>query len=266
MDLIMGKKRVLTSVIILAFACLFTSCKENPVASVLGEIKGAAVSTALDGTVTKVPQLKIYLLDAGAKPDTVNIADNQKLIIDSAFTDTDGNYKFRNLKEGKYAVSPYTGSSSIMVYKEPSSPDPANIEINSQKQAYAINFSVIYPSEDYPADTTPFEFNVVFKNLKWGVYEMKIQRYEYFCFIPLLLTTYLQIELGDEVAFSKAFNYKWQYGYTSIVYTLTNKFRFTIKQLGENPVSFDYDLTLSNCPASATFEYDYEAKTFTRIE
>jgi hypothetical protein len=261
----MKKNRILIAIKILFLACLLVSCKDNPVTPVSGEITGVVTSTSLDGTVTKVPQLKIYLLDLSAKPDTINIENNKKLFIDSTFTDADGNYKFRNLKEGKYGVSPYAGITGILVYKEQSSPDPTSIEISSERQEYAINFSVTYPSEDYPEDTTPFEINVVFKNLTQAIYEMRIERYEFFCFVPLLLTSDFKLELGNDRTFNKVFNYKFAYGWTSLVYTLTNKFRFTFQKNLEEPVYYEYDLTLSSCPATATFEYDFQAKTFTRI-
>jgi len=261
----MKESRTLIAIKILFLAFLLACCKESPVTPLSGEIKGVVTSTALDGTVTKVPQLKIYLLDTGAKPDTVNIENNKKLFIDSTFTDADGNYKFWNLKEGKYGVSPCTGSPDIVASKEQSSPDPTSIEINNQKQGCTINFSVTYPGEDYPNDITPFDLNVQFKNLKWGQYTMYIYRFEYYCFIPALMSN-KRMEMGEEFQFRAGFSFKMSYGWTMLFYTMSNKFRFTFQRLGEETIEFDYDLTMSACPASATFEYDYEAKTFTRIE
>jgi hypothetical protein len=242
---------------------MYTGCKDNSVTTVNGEITGIVTSTSLDGTVTKVSQLKIYLLDKNVKPDTVNIANNKKLFIDSTFTDAGGNYKFRNLKEGKYGITPYTGSTDIMVCREQSSPDPTNIVIDSKQQSCTINFSVSYPGEDYPGDIIPFDLNVKFKNLALGHYTMYIYRYEYYCFIPGFMGNN-RMEMGEEYVFNRGFNFKMTYGWTMLFYTMSNKFRFTFQKLGEDIYSFDYDLTLSACPESVTFEYDQQAHTFTR--
>jgi hypothetical protein len=250
---------------ILFLVIMFAGCKDNPVTTVNGEITGIVTSTSPDGSVIKVPQLKIYLLDKNVKPDTIDIKNNKKLFIDSTFTDAGGNYKFHNLKEGKYGIAPYTGSSDIIVYKDQSSPDPINIVIDSKQQSYKINFSVVYPGEDYPGDLIPFDLNVKFKNLNWGQYTMYIYRYEYYCLIPGFMGNY-RMEMGEKFIFNQGFNFKMSYGWTMLFYTMSNKFRFTFQRLGEDTYSFDYDLTLSACPASVTFEYDYQAKTFTRIE
>jgi hypothetical protein len=263
MDLKMKRSKTLISIIILSFAFLLTCCKENPLTSISGEIKGTVTNQGADGTVKGVPQLKIYLLDMSVKPDSINLENNKKLFIDSTFTDADGNYKFQNLKEGKYGVSINTGSSDILAYKEQSSPDPTEIVINDQKQAITINFSVTYP-EDYPSEISTYDLNVKFKNLKWGTYTTYIYRYEYYCFIPVLMSNY-RMEMGQEYQFNRGFNFKMTYGATMLFYTMSNKYRFTIQRLGEDTYTFEYDLTLSACPSSATFEYDYEAKTFTRI-
>jgi hypothetical protein len=258
------RSKLLTA-LALFLVIMFASCKDNPVTTVNGEISGIVTSTSMDGSVKKVPQLKLYLLDKNIKPDTVNIENNKKLFIDSTFTDDNGNYKFQNLKEGKYGIAPYIGDTSTLVQKEQSSPDPTSIIIDNQKQDYQINFSVTYPGEDYPGDIIPFDLNVKFKNLEWGQYTMYIYRYEFYCFIPVLSSNN-RMEMGEKFQFDQGFSFKMTYGATMLFYTLSNKFRFTFQRLGEDIVAFEYDLTLSACPSSVTFEYDYEAKSFTRTE
>jgi hypothetical protein len=260
----MKRSKTLILIIICSLGSLVASCKENPLTSTNGEINGTITNQGADGTVKGVPLLKIYLLDMSVKPDSVNLENNKKLFVDSTFTDSIGKYKFQNLKEGKYGVSINTGSPDILAYKEQSSPDPTDIEINDQKQTVTINFSVTYP-EDYPSEISTYDLNVKFKNLIWGTYTIYIYRYEYYCFIPVLMSNN-RMEMGEDYIFKRGFNFKMTYGATMLFYTMSNKYRFTIQRLGEDIYTFEYDLTLSACPSSATFEYDYAAKTLTRIE
>jgi hypothetical protein len=265
----MKRRLSLTAITILSLACLLTSCKDNPINPIIsGEINGTVTTTGYDGVLKGVSQLKIYLLDAGTKPDTVNLENNKKLFIDSTFTDTNGNYKFQNLKEGKYAISPYIGSSNTMVSKDHKSPDPTDITISNQKQNFTINFSVTdldSEGSDSIGDVALYDLKVTVKNSVSAYnYTMYIYRYEYYCVIPGLMSNY-RMETGGGYMFKGEFSYKMTYGYTFLFYTMSNKFRFTFNRFGdETTYVFDYDLTLSSCPQSAAFEFDWNTHTFKR--
>jgi hypothetical protein len=87
----------------------FFGCKDEIVSPATGSVNGNFTLVDAEGKSVGVSGIKVYLIDTGFKPDTVDISKNKKAIIDSTVSDEKGMYKFANLKEGNYIVVPLPG-------------------------------------------------------------------------------------------------------------------------------------------------------------
>ena len=90
----------------MAFAAaiiLLASCHKNDL-PLTGSVSGTVTSGTGIGTPTS--GVKMYLGNLNIKPDTVNPANNRRIIADSTITDAAGKYHFSNIPEGNWAVAP----------------------------------------------------------------------------------------------------------------------------------------------------------------
>lgn len=265
-----------TALSILFLVTLF-GCKDEIVTPITGSVNGTFTLVDPEGKSVGVPGVKVYLIDSDFKPDTVDISNNNKAILDSTVSDENGMYKFVNLKEGNYGVAPVPENSNYS-FTLNNSADSYSFSINDKKNSFTVNYQVYDLSSTLEQE--PFTIKIVGKNFPamndgwWFIYS--IHRIQYLLFVPLNLYLESKCEAGFATDLSKPFIYSYEYGYTTIIYTCSNKFAFTFSEVRLNDAGteniyrnrfyFDYDLTLSSCPSSSTFEYDWTAHTFTRIE
>ncbi|MCL4511400.1 MAG: hypothetical protein M1470_10065, partial [Bacteroidetes bacterium] len=59
--------------------------------------------------------------------------------------------------------------------------------------------------------------------------------------------------------------HEWPYGFTALVSSMSNKFKYDCYADGVYKFSFWINLPLTGCPASSTWQIDWAAGTVTRI-
>mgnify|MGYP005865382049 CR=1 FL=1 len=274
----MNPKNIIINSIVISILVLvaLSGCKDEIVAPITGSVNGAFTLIDAEGNSVGVAGVKVYLIDTDFKPDTVDLSQNMKAIVDSTFSDENGMYKFVNLKEGNYGVAPVPGNSNYY-FTPNNSGDSYSFTVNDKKSSFTVNFNVSDLSSTQ--DKEPLKIRIVSKNLpyledsSWDFY-FEMGRIEYVLFVPLSDPVDLRSAKGYPDRFERPLFYFFDYGYTTLVYTRSNRFSFSFSEVrgsksvveSRNKYIFEYDLTLSSCPSSATFEYDWTAHTFTRIE
>ncbi len=261
----------------LIILCFVTGCKDKLVGIDIprtGSVAGKITITVMTGDTYPLSGVTVYLINADFKVDTVNYEGNKAAIIDSAVTDTSGKYSFDNVKEGNYNVVPLPGKFNYKFYLTSDS-DPYSVSINDEKQQYSVNFA----TQDFAmADEGSLTLRFVSKNLSsldsLDALHINIDRTQWWTFIPNNI--FFNCFQSYAYNFNQPIDFCPQYGWTCLVYTLSNNFVFSFAVddyqgnrtyiYNSKTFSCSIDFGLSNCPELAVFEIDWSAGTVTRTQ
>ena len=191
--------------LLLSILILFLAACQKEVLLVQGTVTG--IVTNGTGIGMPVPGMKMYLGNLNIKPDTLNPANNRRILADSCLTDSSGKYFFRSIPEGNWAVSPALNQSEITNIT--SSGDSSAFSISDQKKDYNVNFRISPAQND--------NFQILFTYKKNGTIKVKPRRtcFRYFKWHNFNLRSYTRYPL---VIILLSCNYT-RYN-SSMVYTL----------------------------------------------
>ncbi len=265
--------------IALAFLLIgLSGCKNNPVTPISSLSTVSGTITLYDqptGRNIPLPGIKVYLININFKVDTVNYENNKAAFVDSAVTDSNGNYTIANIKAGNYAVTPSSEPGGYQ-FTIVAGSDVDSLTVSNSPKNYSINFT----APNVGTVSSVFTIRFISKNVPtlasgWNL-AITLDRTVWIAFVPgFELFGFKSSVFSPETAFQQPINFIYPYGWTCLFYTLSNQFEFRFMEVSldaqfqniyKNKWTTSYDLTLSNCPALAIFEVDWTAHTLKRIQ
>jgi len=168
MNTIMFSSQKMRQVIGLIFVLLiFLSCSKED-ATPVATIKGKIISPM--GENTGIPDIKVFLIDADFKIDTVTYK-NQKAFIDSTVTNSQGEYAFDIYKPGHYAVYP-KGNENFKTFAFADQEMSSKIEVK-EGESKTIDFKAVL---SFSQPILGFKLKITLKNFKKGVPKAEIEK------------------------------------------------------------------------------------------
>ncbi|WP_321342949.1 hypothetical protein [uncultured Draconibacterium sp.] len=239
-------------ILIIATIILF-SCEDKFVDSdVEGTIYGKV--TAKDENSINVDSIQVLLINANYEPDTI-ICDNEVAIIDTVYSNSDGEFTFTNVEEGEYYVFPQ---------KENYQLTGENVSIDEVIEISGNDLVELTYSARQVLKMAIFNFNFKVINIP-GTTSAKAKAYRkvWYSFIPFWS------ECGS---WTNDFHYSYDYqagimvdsGYTILFYTLTNAFRVELT-INEITKTFYASIPIGNVPFAVYFEADWETEEVEQI-
>ncbi len=135
---------MLLCVALSATGCIFSSDDDK-------DVKKGKVSGKISMIITGEPvaNVKVMLLNQNAKIDTVNYANYRAALVDSAFTDANGEFVIDGVAPGKYGVVPVNSETDTThVYKFSLSGDTGSHKFSLNGESRTVNF--IAENTNYP--------------------------------------------------------------------------------------------------------------------
>ena len=254
------------------FFLLLVSCKEQVTEPAqIGTIKGR-VTSPMDTTIG-FPNVKLYLVDSDIKIDTIKFS-NKKAILDSAITNTNGEFVFKIFNEGRYLVCPIKKDNFIFDFANPNLSTIIDIKKDETKTINFISNLNVSSGSEY------FQLDILLKNFKWEAsYDLELmkkevfltiyRRYWYF-FIPNM--EFIEKRSASEVikepdgSFTIRYNYYIANAYTHIIASADNYFSCDqfISLFGKPPVilfQFYLPFTLVFSPGNEKVNVAYDMLT-----
>ena len=177
--------RKLSSFLSFAVLILFFSCqKEQP--PVKGTISGnlSSYDPATPLVKTPVAGIKLWLVNADFKFDTVTFTGNNAAIVDSNYSDSKGNYLFDNIPLGNYYVSPLPDTAGYRFEPVPEG-NTAPLTISEASPDQSLSFSSPWPG----GENANFEIELkVYKNGNNIPIYYKWRRQHWLLFVPFFTT------------------------------------------------------------------------------
>lgn len=252
----------------IALTCLVIGiggCQNNPVAPIMGSVSGIiTMSGAFGMNSTPLAGVTVWLINRDFKPDTVNLQNNKAAFIDSAVTDTNGRYTISITKAGNYGVVPMPGTQNY-IFSLAEKSDSCLFTVNHENQTYSVNFTTPDPSTfDQGFFTLNFQ-QINFPDSS-GDFQLSPSREYWTFFIPdLVRFPSYRRQFFSAINGSSNYQDEWPYGFTALVSSMSNKFKYDCYADGVYKFSFWINLPLTGCPASSTWQIDWAAGTVTRI-
>ncbi len=260
------KRKVVAVTLMLVAAvvsgCIFSSDDDK-------DVKKGKVSGKITMTITGEPvaNVKVMLVNQNARIDTVNYANNAKALVDSAVTDTNGEFVIEGVAPGKYGVIPVNSDTdSTHVYKFSLSGDAGSYEFSLNGESRTVNF--IAESMNVPgASDSYFIIDVVLKNVYYPLESICCDRE---CHLGLLPGWKGSMPLFPTEIEPHTYLVKicTTYGYTCLFYTETNNFMVRPTFKSPDPMYHDFYLghDFRATPAYSKFEYDLFTRAVTRVQ
>ena len=254
-------KNVLLILSIAAVLLLFSCKKEQPPAS--GSISGnlSSYDPATPLVKTPVAGIKLWLVNADFKFDTVTFAGNRAAIVDSTYSDANGNSRFSSIPLGNYYVSPLPDTAGYRFEPVPEgNTDPLAISETSPDQN--LSFSSPFPG----GVNDEFSMKITVIPSSSGDYSYFHWKRQYFIFFIPYFTS-LKDLFGESRFFiiDTPHDYNNEYGFTIGLYTLTNNFLFDFYN-SQNVLIESYWAVqdLGNTPAVSEWTINLNDNTITR--
>lgn len=247
--------------------CIFDSDNDKKADTV----KKGSVSGTVLLTVTKAPlaNMKVYLIDKDAKIDMVNYEDNRNAFVDSAMTNSEGNYVIKNIAPGNYGVVPMNEDTTA-VYKFSTSANSDSCRFSMNGDSLSVNF--IAEKTDYPGltESDMVAVTVTFLNPDQSdILGVTYERRTWALFIPVwenpvVLDDRIQKHDDGSSFISQSF-YK---GYTALLWSVDNTWRFTVTYQKKGEIRDKNASFIITYPLGpATFgEFTYDTLTGTLTE
>ena len=254
-------KMISLAVLLLLFAC---QKEKTPVTGTIsGNLSSYDPATPL--VKTPVAGIKLWLVNADFKFDTVTYSGNRAAIVDSTLSDAQGNYRFSNIPFGKYYVSPLPDTAGYRF--EPVAPENADpLQLSEATPDQSLSFSSPWPGGENCGSYFTVEINVINKP-DWCYYLWRRQHFA--AFIPYFSTNSLYNSNTNTLEYirytwtTESKNYSW--GYYEIIYGTTNNFLLDFYN-GSDQYIESYWITqdLGNTPALSRWYIDMTAHTIRR--
>lgn len=247
----------ITSLFVASVLLLFSCKKEQTPAtgSISGSINTYESATPL--LLTPVKNIKLYLINAGFKFDTVTSTGNRAAIVDSTVSDARGTYRFSNLAFGKYYVSPLPDTAGYRFETVPEG-NTAPLTISEASPDQSLSFSSPWPG----GDNSKFYVTITVYNATTGDYYIW-RRQQFITFIPFFSTA--QGSNGPYHFGPATTTWDFLYGMTIVFYTMTNNFLLDFYHSnGQWFDSYWIVQDLGNTPSASTWEIDLNTHTISR--
>ena len=247
-------KMISMAALLLLFAC---QKEKTPVTGTIsGNLSSYDPATPL--VKTPVAGIKLWLVNADFKFDTITFAGNRAAIVDSTYSDVNGNYRFDNIPLGNFYVSPLPDTAGYQFEPVPEG-NTAPLTISEASPDQSLSFSSPWPGGE---NNSKFYVTITVYNANAGDYYIW-RRQQFNFFIPSFITA--QGSYGPYHFWPHPTTECFDYGITWVFYTLTNNFLLDFYH--SNDQWFDsYWIVqgLGNTPSASTWEIDLNAHTITR--
>lgn len=246
-------KMISLAALLLLFAC---QKEKNPVSGTIsGNLSSYDPATPL--VKTPLEGIKLWLVNADFKFDTVTFAGNRAAIVDSTFSDANGNYRFASIPLGNYYVSPFPDTAGYQFEPVPEG-NTAPLTISEASPDQSLSFSSPWPG----GDNSKFYVTITVYNATAGDYYIW-QRQQFIFFIPFFSTA--QGSNGPYHFGPATTTWNFLYGITFVGYTMTNNFLLDFYHSnGQWFDSYWIVQDLGNTPSASAWEIDLNAHTITR--
>ena len=256
--------RKISSFLFFAVLILFLSCQKEQspqTGTISGNLSSYDPATPL--VKTPVAGIKLWLVNADFKFDTVTFAGNRAAIVDSTYSDANGNYRFSSIPLGNYYVSPLPDTAGYRFEPVPEgNTDPLAISESSLDQN--LSFSSPRPG----GENATFKIVLtVYKNGNNIPKYYKWRRQYWAVFIPFFSTIQgggedMEFKLLDEPAVMAQ---NFEYGAFAIAWTISNNFLLDFYNSDDVLVdSYWIVQDLGNTPSESTWEIDLNTHTISR--
>jgi hypothetical protein len=241
-----------TKLFFLLLVIVFSSCwKQSTTPEKMGSVSGRFYNPFAQ---TGVADVLVYLLSKDVEIDTIS-GNNRHAFVDSAVTDSGGNYIIDNIKTGNYAVVPLSEGN---FFTHDTTSDSSEFEITDGEN-FNVNYSLLPPIDMGGVFTIVINFvNQTYANeAKW----INVSRKRWILFVPVF---------DDDTAYEATMNstnnkesilvQSYSYGYTAVAYTVENTMRY---KFGNH--LFYVSFPINNTPATSDWEYDCTTKELKRL-
>jgi hypothetical protein len=221
-----------------------------------GSVSGTVKLTVTGGPVAG---MKVYLINMKAPVDSSNYSNNHGAFIDSTATDSNGGYTFKSISPGYYGIAP-ANEDTTKVYKFTQSAGSDSCTFAMNGNAFTVNF-IAEQLASPGIDPNQFHFQIFLtdsgNNILTGVsYARKIW---VLCFPGLAVST--------DAGLHSSFTIDDNWGYTAVIYTITNYYEVTVKYCTRNSsATLTRKFTIgSDSDQYPGWTYDYATGTLSRL-
>lgn len=213
---------------------------------------------------TPVKGIKLWLLNADFKFDTVTFAGNREALVDSTFSDANGNYRFANIHFGNYFVSPLPGTAG---YRFESFPSGNTTPLFITESAPDKSLSFISPLPGAVNAEFGITLNVSRNENKFPSY-FKWNRQVWAVFLPYFEPTVASDSTEQKFILDSIpvmVNKSFEYGFFGFFFTRSNNFLLDFYNSADIKVdSYWITQDLGNTPSRSVWEIDLKGHSIKR--